>query len=104
MSRLLDSDLTLASLTSIGPFGCSSHRGVKRMRPGRRRPGGERRRMRIMARGAHLAVDGTEGPLPIAAGSTMNSCFPVPVRRPVTAAAKGGALDDFQMSAVAGLQ
>ena len=60
--------------------------------------------MRIMARGAHLAVNRTEGPLPIAAGSTVNSGFPVPVSRAVATAAQSGALDDLQMAPIASLE
>src|SRR5579864_9628233 len=61
-------------------------------------------RMRVMARRADLAIDGPEVSFPIPTRPPVHARFPVAVCRAVTAATKGGALDDFQMSPVASLE
>lgn len=60
--------------------------------------------MRIVARGADLAFNGTQLAFPEPAGSAVDPGFPVAVSRSVTAAAEGGAFGNLQVPAIAGLE
>src|SRR4051812_18328825 len=60
--------------------------------------------MRIMTGSADLAGHCAEAGIPIAARATVHAGFPIAISRPMTTAAQGGAVCDFQFASVASLE
>ena len=79
-------------------------RRMQQVRPRRRLTGWKRRRVRVVTGGANLAVDRAQFALPVAAGPPVHACFPIPISRPMTTAAKRGTFYNLQVAAITGLE
>ena len=73
---------------------------MKRLRPWARLDRWKSRCMRIVAGSAILARYGAEVPIPMTAGSPVNTCLPIPISGAVATAAEHRALRQFESLSV----